>query len=175
MLIQDRSMPAREETSYGFIASTARHASFSCSTTLRSPIANATHQNHFLLRATSNLIDTHVARVQYNGGVHTAKIGEHLPAAHLAFSGTEVLVDVNLGATERQMSGRKMLPDLGGVHPTVVLHSRDVSINQIRCRAKQEVILMRCVGYRTTKCCATTKRSMPRCACDKPITCLFSC
>lgn len=93
-------MPAREETSYGFIASTARHASFSCSTTLRSPIANATHQNHFLLRATSNLIDTHV--------------------------------DENLGATERQMSGRKMLPDLGGVHPTVVLHSRDVKRSTVR-------------------------------------------
>src|SRR6267142_2201264 len=100
MLIQDRSMPAREETSYGFIASTARHASFSCSTTLRSPIANATHQNHFLLRATSNLIDTHV--------------------------------DENLGATERQMSGRKMLPDLGGVHPTVLLHSRDVKRSTVR-------------------------------------------
>jgi len=53
-----------------------------------------------LLRATSNLIDTHV--------------------------------DENLGATERQMSGRKMLPDLGGVHPTVVLHSRDVKRSTVR-------------------------------------------
>jgi len=41
----------------------------------------------------SNGAPLYVARVQYNGGVHTAKIGEHLPAAHLAFSGTEVLVD----------------------------------------------------------------------------------
>jgi hypothetical protein len=32
-------------------------------------------------------------------------------------------VDENLGATERQMSGRKMLPNLGGVHPAVVLHA----------------------------------------------------
>ncbi|KAI0305667.1 hypothetical protein B0F90DRAFT_1924052 [Multifurca ochricompacta] len=35
----------------------------------------------------------YIARVGYNGGVHTAKIGEHLPAAHLAFNGTEVLID----------------------------------------------------------------------------------
>jgi len=35
----------------------------------------------------------YIARVKYNGGVHTAKIGEHLPAAHLAFSGEEVLID----------------------------------------------------------------------------------
>ncbi|KAH9054271.1 hypothetical protein EDB87DRAFT_1702709 [Lactarius vividus] len=35
----------------------------------------------------------YVARVRYNDGVHPAKIGEHLPAAHLAFNGTEVLVD----------------------------------------------------------------------------------
>jgi hypothetical protein len=38
----------------------------------------------------------YVARVQYNGGTHTAKCGEHLPAAHLAFSGSEVLVEVGL-------------------------------------------------------------------------------
>ena len=36
----------------------------------------------------------YVARVRYNDGVHTAKIGEHLPGAHLAFSGTEVVVNV---------------------------------------------------------------------------------
>jgi hypothetical protein len=53
-----------------------------------------------LLRATIDLIDTHV--------------------------------DENLGATERQMSGRKMLPDLGGVHPTVVLHPRDVQRSAVR-------------------------------------------
>jgi hypothetical protein len=35
----------------------------------------------------------YVARVNYNGGVHPAKCGEHLPAAHLAFGGTEVLVE----------------------------------------------------------------------------------
>jgi hypothetical protein len=38
----------------------------------------------------------YIARVKYNGGVHTAKIGEHLPAAHLAFSGEEVLIDVGI-------------------------------------------------------------------------------
>lgn len=38
----------------------------------------------------------YIARVKYNGGVHTAKIGEHLPAAHLAFSGEEVLIDVSI-------------------------------------------------------------------------------
>jgi len=35
----------------------------------------------------------YVARVQYNGGTHTAKCGEHLPAAHLAFSGSEIQVE----------------------------------------------------------------------------------
>ncbi|KAH8994056.1 hypothetical protein EDB92DRAFT_1852498 [Lactarius akahatsu] len=35
----------------------------------------------------------YVARVRYNEGLHPAKIGEHLPAAHLAFNGTEVLVE----------------------------------------------------------------------------------
>jgi hypothetical protein len=35
----------------------------------------------------------YVARVRYNGGLHPAKIGEHLPAAHLAYNGTEVLVE----------------------------------------------------------------------------------
>ena len=42
--------------------------------------------------ANGNLL--YVARVSYNDGVHTAKIGEHLPGAHLAFSGTEVIVNV---------------------------------------------------------------------------------
>jgi len=35
----------------------------------------------------------YVARVKYNGGTHPAKCGEHLPAAHLAFNHTEVLVE----------------------------------------------------------------------------------
>jgi len=35
----------------------------------------------------------YVARVQYNDGTHTAKCGEHLPAAHLAFKGSEVQVE----------------------------------------------------------------------------------
>jgi len=35
----------------------------------------------------------YIARVSYNDGVHTAKIGEHLPGAHLAFSGTEIIVN----------------------------------------------------------------------------------
>ena len=38
----------------------------------------------------------YVARVRYNDGVHPAKIGEHLPAAHLAYNGTEVLVEVRI-------------------------------------------------------------------------------
>lgn len=38
----------------------------------------------------------YVARVKYNDGIHPAKIGEHLPAAHLAFNGTEVLVEVRI-------------------------------------------------------------------------------
>jgi hypothetical protein len=41
-------------------------------------------------------------------------------------------VDENLGATERQMSGRKMLPNLGGVHPAVVLHACDVKRSTVR-------------------------------------------
>ncbi|KAF8482951.1 hypothetical protein DFH94DRAFT_843948 [Russula ochroleuca] len=35
----------------------------------------------------------YIARVKYSGGVHTAKVGTHLPAAQLAFSGTEVSVE----------------------------------------------------------------------------------
>jgi hypothetical protein len=30
------------------------------------------------------------------------------------------------------MSGRKMLPDLGGMHATVVLHSRDIKRSAVR-------------------------------------------
>jgi hypothetical protein len=36
----------------------------------------------------------YIARVEYNGGVHTAKVGEHLPAANLAYGGSEVSVNV---------------------------------------------------------------------------------
>ncbi|KAI9509429.1 hypothetical protein F5148DRAFT_1298870 [Russula earlei] len=41
----------------------------------------------------ANEAPLYIARVRYNGGVHTAKIGEHLPAAHLPFNGTEVQVE----------------------------------------------------------------------------------
>jgi len=34
----------------------------------------------------------YVARVEYNGGWHTAKVGEHLPAAQLAFHEEEVTI-----------------------------------------------------------------------------------
>ena len=36
----------------------------------------------------------YAARVKHNGGMHTAIVGEHLHAAHLAFNGTEVFIDV---------------------------------------------------------------------------------
>ncbi|KAI0298523.1 hypothetical protein BC826DRAFT_906993 [Russula brevipes] len=36
----------------------------------------------------------YIARVRYNNGVHTAKIGEHLPTANLAFNHEEVQIDV---------------------------------------------------------------------------------
>lgn len=38
----------------------------------------------------------YVARVEYSGGTHTAKCGEHLPAAHLAYGGSEVQVEVGI-------------------------------------------------------------------------------
>jgi len=34
----------------------------------------------------------YVARVEYEHGWHTAKVGEHLPAAQLAFGGREVTI-----------------------------------------------------------------------------------
>ncbi|KAH9978677.1 hypothetical protein BGW80DRAFT_1442655 [Lactifluus volemus] len=34
----------------------------------------------------------YIARVSYHNGTHVAKIGEHLPAAHLAFGGEEVRI-----------------------------------------------------------------------------------
>ncbi len=37
----------------------------------------------------------YITRVKYDGGVHTAKAGEHLPGAQLAFNGTEVLIEVS--------------------------------------------------------------------------------
>jgi uncharacterized protein DUF3421 len=37
----------------------------------------------------------YIARVRYDGGVHAAKAGEHLPGAQLAFNGTEVKIDVS--------------------------------------------------------------------------------
>lgn len=44
----------------------------------------------------------YVARVRYSDGVHTAKIGEHLPGAHLAFSGTEVIINVCTNSVRRE-------------------------------------------------------------------------
>jgi len=41
----------------------------------------------------ANGAEIYVARVRYNEGVHTAKVGEHLPAAQLAFSGEEVSIN----------------------------------------------------------------------------------
>ncbi|KAH9998469.1 hypothetical protein BJV74DRAFT_824671 [Russula compacta] len=41
----------------------------------------------------ANGASLYIARVKYSGGVHPAKVGEHLPAAHLVFGGTEVLVN----------------------------------------------------------------------------------
>ncbi|KAH9961258.1 hypothetical protein BC827DRAFT_334920 [Russula dissimulans] len=35
----------------------------------------------------------YIARVEYEGGVHTAKVGEHLPGANVAFHGGEVQVE----------------------------------------------------------------------------------
>jgi len=35
----------------------------------------------------------YIARVRYDNGVHTAKLGENNPGAHLGFNGTEVVVD----------------------------------------------------------------------------------
>jgi len=37
----------------------------------------------------------YIARVRYDGGVHAAKAGEHLPGAQLAFNGTEVKINVS--------------------------------------------------------------------------------
>ena len=44
--------------------------------------------------STFNDAALYIARVRYNDGVHTAKIGGRLSGAHLAFSGTEVNIDV---------------------------------------------------------------------------------
>jgi len=41
----------------------------------------------------ANSAAIYIGRVRYHDGVHPAKIGEHLPAAHLAFNGTEVLIN----------------------------------------------------------------------------------
>lgn len=38
----------------------------------------------------------YVARVRYNDGIHPAKCGTHLPGAHLAHSGTEIIIDVRI-------------------------------------------------------------------------------
>jgi hypothetical protein len=43
----------------------------------------------------SNGAPLYITRVKYDGGVHVAKAGEHLPGAHLAFSGKEVIVNVS--------------------------------------------------------------------------------
>lgn len=44
----------------------------------------------------ANGASLYIARVKYSGGVHPAKCGGHLPAAHLVFGGTEVLVNVRI-------------------------------------------------------------------------------
>jgi hypothetical protein len=41
----------------------------------------------------------YVSRVEYNGRVYTANVGEHLPAACLAFSDMEVAIDVRTRLT----------------------------------------------------------------------------
>jgi hypothetical protein len=41
-------------------------------------------------------------------------------------------VDENLAATECQMSGRKMLPNLGGMHAAAVLYACDVKRGTVR-------------------------------------------
>ena len=43
----------------------------------------------------ANGVPLYIARVRYDGGVHAAKIGEHLPGAHLAISGEEVIINVS--------------------------------------------------------------------------------
>ena len=37
----------------------------------------------------------YITRVSYDGGVHAAKAGEHLPGVYLAFSGNEVVINVS--------------------------------------------------------------------------------
>ncbi|KAI0254141.1 hypothetical protein BJV78DRAFT_1351387 [Lactifluus subvellereus] len=44
----------------------------------------------------------YIGRVEHQGGVHPAKIGEYLPAAHLTFNGTEVLIDVRIRYCEQR-------------------------------------------------------------------------
>jgi len=56
----------------------------------------------------------YIARVRYNNGVHTAKIGEHLPGAHLAFSGSEIIINVRTkSSTTRSVfsPARRVLTD----------------------------------------------------------------
>jgi hypothetical protein len=58
----------------------------------------------------ANGAQLYIARVEYNGGVHTAKCGEHLPGAHLAFSGTEVVVNVREPTVRPRVSAFQFSP-----------------------------------------------------------------
>jgi hypothetical protein len=74
----------------------------------------------------------YIARVQYSGGVHTAKIGEHLPAAHLAFSSTEVLVDVSIRSMLCQAQARNDSDALAlGLRSVVLQLNGGVSIDML--------------------------------------------
>ena len=57
----------------------------------------------------------YIARVRYSDGVHTAKAGEHLPGAQLAFSGTEVVVNVRTNPTTCSVQRRDAFTDTPGL------------------------------------------------------------
>lgn len=59
----------------------------------------------------------YIARVKYSGGVHTAKVGTHLPGAQLAFSGTEVTVEVWMLWSARSVSDTPVVGLRGVVPP----------------------------------------------------------
>ena len=46
-------------------------------------------------RQTALRFTSHVTRIRHDGGVYAGKVGEHLPGAHLAFSGKEVTINVS--------------------------------------------------------------------------------
>jgi hypothetical protein len=69
----------------------------------------------------ANNASLYVARVKYNDGVHAAKIGEHLPGAHLAYGGTEVVVDVCTNSDDVFSQKRLLTPSLATGLRSVVL------------------------------------------------------